>query len=362
MRIGSVLENQENEKRISITPDVIKKYTSLGFEVLLSENYGRHIGINDDEYLKLGVKISKDDSEILSSSDIIVQLGMLSDEKSSIIKESQILIGVLNPYDNKDKLESLAKKKIKLFSLELLPRITRAQSMDILSSQANLAGYKAVIESFAYFEKAIPMMMTAAGTIPAAKVLVVGAGVAGLQAIATAKRMGAIVFATDVRMASKEQVESLGGKFLTVEGSENLETEGGYAKEASEDFKNKQEELLTETLKKIDIVICTALIPGKKAPLIIKEKMINDMQSGSVIYDLAAIQGGNTAFTEVNKIIEKNGVKIMGESNILNKLPISSSSLYAKNVFNFVDNLFDKKNKKININLEDEIIEKTLIK
>ena len=362
MRIGSVLENQKNELRISITPDVIKKYTSLGFEVLLSENYGHHIGINDDEFLKLGVKISKDDKEILSLSDIIVQLGMLPDEKSSIIKENQILIGVLNPYDNKDKLVSLAKKKIKLFSLELLPRITRAQSMDILSSQANLAGYKAVIESFSIFEKAIPMMMTAAGTIPAAKVLVVGAGVAGLQAIATAKRMGAIVFATDVRMASKEQVESLGGKFLTVEGSENLETEGGYAKEASEDFKNKQEELLTETLKKIDIVICTALVPGKKAPLIIKENMINDMQPGSVIYDLAAIQGGNTAYTEVNKIIEKNGVKIMGESNILNKLPISSSSLYAKNVFNFVDNLFDKKSKKININLEDEIIEKTLIK
>ena len=362
MRIGSVLENQENEKRISITPDVIKKYTSLGFEVFLSENYGRHIGINDDEYLKLGAKISKDDKEILSSSDIIVQLGMLSDEKSSIMKESQILVGVLNPYDNKGKLESLVKKKIKLFSLELLPRITRAQSMDILSSQANLAGYRAVIESFANFEKAIPMMMTAAGTIPAAKVLVVGAGVAGLQAIATAKRMGAIVFATDVRMASKEQVESLGGKFLTVEGSENLETEGGYAKEASEDFKKKQEPLLSETLKKIDIVICTALIPGKKAPLIIKDNMINDMQSGSVIYDLAAVQGGNAAYTEADKIIEKKGIKIMGESNILNKLPISASSLYAKNMFNFIDNLFDKKNKKININLEDEIIEKTLIK
>ena len=362
MRIGSVLENQEYEKRISITPDVVKKYTSLGFEVLLSENYGRHIGINDNEYLKLGVKISKDDKEILSSSDIIVQLGMLSNEKSSIMKESQILIGVLNPYVNKDKLESLVKKKIKLFSLELLPRITRAQSMDILSSQANLAGYKAVIESFANFEKAIPMMMTAAGTIPAAKVLVVGAGVAGLQAIATAKRMGAIVFATDVRMASKEQVESLGGKFLTVEGSENLETEGGYAKEASEDFKKKQETLLSETLKKIDIVICTALIPGKKAPLIIKDNMINDMQSGSVIYDLAAVQGGNAAYTEADKIIEKKGIKIMGESNILNKLPISASSLYAKNMFNFIDNLFDKKNKKININLEDEIIEKTLIK
>ena len=205
-------------------------------------------------------------------------------------------------------------------------------------------------------------MMTAAGTVPAAKVLVIGAGVAGLQAIATAKRMGAIVFATDVRIASKEQVESLGGKFLTVEGSENLETEGGYAKETSEDFKIRQENLLSETLKKIDIVICTALIPGKKAPLIIKESMISNLQSGSIIYDLAAIQGGNTALTEVDNIIEKNGVKIMGESNILNKLPISASSLYAKNIFNFVENLFDKENKKININLDDEIINKTKIK
>ena len=268
----------------------------------------------------------------------------------------------MDPYNNKKKIENLANKKINLFSLELLPRITRAQSMDILSSQANLAGYKAVIESFANFEKAIPMMMTAAGTIPAAKVLIVGAGVAGLQAIATAKRMGAIVFATDVRTSSKEQVESLGGKFLTVENAENLETDSGYAKEASDDFKQKQEELLSENLKKIDIVICTALIPGKKAPVIIKENMINNMQTGSVIYDLAAAQGGNTAFTEVDKVINKSGVRIIGEKNILNKLPISASSLYAKNVFNFVSNLYDKENKKININLEDEIIEKTLIK
>ena len=362
MKIGSILENQSIEKRIAITPEVVKKYISLGFEICLIKNYGIHLGINDENYLKVGAKISEDEKEILKSSDIIVQLGMLSDEKSSLIKENQIIVGVLNPYINKEKLENLAKKKINLFSLELLPRITRAQSMDILSSQANLAGYKAVIESFANFEKAVPMMMTAAGTVPAAKVLVVGAGVAGLQAIATAKRMGAIVFATDVRMASKEQVESLGGKFLTVEGSENLETEGGYAKEASEDFKKKQEDLLSETLKKIDIVVCTALIPGKKAPLIIKDEMIKNMQSGSIIYDLAAVQGGNTAFTQADKIIEKNGVKIMGESNILNKLPISASSLYAKNMFNFVDNLYDKQNKKINIKLEDEIIEKTLIK
>ena len=362
MKIASILENQNIEKRISVTPDIAKKYISLGFDVLLSDKYGSHLGIKDEEYSNIGVKFFSDEKEILNNSDIIIQIGLLSEEKTSFLKEGQILIGSLNSYENKEKINKLKDKGVKVFSLELLPRITRAQSMDILSSQANLAGYKAVIESFANFEKAIPMMMTAAGTVPAAKVLVVGAGVAGLQAVATAKRMGAIVFGTDVRMASKEQVESLGGKFLTVEGSENLETEGGYAKEASDDFKKKQENLLSETLKKIDIIICTALIPGKKAPVIIKEDMIKNMQPGSIIYDLAAVQGGNTAFTEADKIVEKNGVKIMGESNILNKLSISASSLYAKNMFNFVENLFDKENKKININLEDEIIEKTLIK
>ncbi len=362
MKIASIFENQKFEKRIAITPEIAKKYISLGIEVSLCENYAKHLGIKDDEYIELGVTILKDEKIIISDADVIVQLGLLDDEKNSLLKENQTFIGVLNPYDNNDKINSLVKKNINTFSLELLPRITRAQSMDILSSQANLAGYKAVVESFANFEKAIPMMMTAAGTIPAAKVLVVGAGVAGLQAIATAKRMGAIVFATDVRMASKEQVESLGGKFLTIEGAENLETKGGYAKEASDDFKKKQEELLSETLKKIDIVICTALIPGKKAPIIIKENMINNMKAGSIIYDLAAIQGGNTANTEVDKIVDKNGVKIMGESNILNKLPTSASNLYAKNVFNFVSNLYDKENKKINVNLEDEIIDKTLLK
>jgi H+-translocating NAD(P) transhydrogenase subunit alpha len=362
MRIVSVSENKKIEKRIAITPDIAKKYIALGFEISLSENYGEHLGFKDHEYKDLGVMISKNDKEIINYADIIVQLGLPLEDKLSLIKKNQTLIGILDPYNNKDKINNLAKNDINIFSLELLPRITRAQSMDILSSQANLAGYKAVIESFANFEKAIPMMMTAAGTIPAAKVLVVGAGVAGLQAIATAKRMGAIVFATDVRMASKEQVESLGGKFLTVEGAENLETEGGYAKEASDDFKKKQEELLGETLKKIDIVICTALIPGKKAPLIIKDSMIDGMQTGSIIYDLAAIQGGNTAYTEVDKVIDKSGIKIMGETNILNKLPTSASSLYAKNVFNFVSNLYEKENNKININLEDEIIEKTLIK
>jgi NAD(P) transhydrogenase subunit alpha len=362
MRIVSVSENQKIEKRIAITPDIAKKYIALGFEVVLSKKYGEHLGFKDNEYRGLGVEFFDKDNEVLSNANIIVQLGLLSGENISLLKENQTLVGVFNPHLNQEKILNLTKKNVNVFSLEMLPRTTRAQSMDILSSQANLAGYKAVIESFSNFEKAIPMMMTAAGTIPAAKVLVVGAGVAGLQAIATAKRMGAIVFATDVRITSKEQVESLGGKFLTVEGAEDLETEGGYAKEASDEFKNKQEELLAETLKKIDIVICTALIPGKKAPLIIKESMIANMQSGSVIYDLAAVQGGNSAFTEVDKIIVKEGVMIMGETNILNKLPVSASNLYSKNVFNFVSNLYEKEAKKININLEDEIIEKTLIK
>ncbi len=361
MIIGSLSENINLEKRISLTPDLVKKYVKIGFKIILEKNYGNHIGFNHQDYEKEGCKFAER-KEVINNSDIILQLNLPEDEIVKSLKQNQTLIGVFNFYQNEEKLKKLSDKKINIFSLELLPRITRAQSMDILSSQANLAGYKAVVESFSIFEKAIPMMMTAAGTIPAAKVLVVGAGVAGLQAIATAKRMGAIVFATDVRLASKEQVESLGGKFLTVEVSENLETEGGYAKETSDEFKKKQEKLLTETLTKINIVICTALIPGKKAPLIIKENMINKMQAGSVIYDLAALQGGNSAFTEVDKIVIKNGVKIMGERNILNKLPVSSSSLYAKNVFNFVSNLYDKEKKEININMEDEIIAKTIIK
>ena len=362
MIIGSVSENLDFEKRVAITPEVVKKYKSIGLDVHLSKNYATHLGITDKEYEHEGANILSDNHQIISNSNAILQMNILEDDNLHKLKGNQILIGVLNAYNNEKKIKELTLKNINCFSLELLPRITRAQSMDILSSQANLAGYKAVVDSFAYFQKAIPMMMTAAGTISAAKVLVVGAGVAGLQAIATAKRMGSIVFATDVRIASKEQVESLGGKFLVVEGSENLETESGYAKETSADFKEKQEELLKETLKKVDIVICTALIPGKKAPIIIKKDMIEIMQSGSVIYDLAASQGGNSELTKVNQIIDSNGVKIMGEANILNKLPVSASNLYAKNMYNFVNNLYDKDNKKFEINLEDEIIQKTMVK
>ncbi len=359
--IGSVKEDLKVEKRISITPEVVKKFIHLGFAVNIEKKYAEHLGISDNDFKKSGASIDSSKEEVFKNSDIILKVNCPSSEEVNLVKNKSILVAQFDPNSNKDITNKLIEKDVKIFSLNLLPRITRAQSMDVLSSQANLAGYKAVVESFSMFEKAIPMMMTAAGTVPAAKVLIIGAGVAGLQAIATAKRMGAIVFATDVRSAAKEQVESLGGKFLTVEGSENLETKEGYAKEASADFKKKQEDLLSETLKKIDIVICTALIPGKKAPLIIKENMINNMKGGSLIYDLAAVQGGNAAFTEVDKIVDKNGIKIMGEKNILNKLPVSASNLYAKNLFNFVSNFYDKENKKISINLDDEIIKKTLI-
>ncbi len=362
MIIGSVCENKVTEKRISVTPENVKKFVSNGFKVYLEKNYADHLDIDDKKFLENGAEFFDKKEIIIKKSDILLQLNLPEEDELKHLTPYKNLIGVFDPTNNKDRISKLSTNNINVFSLELLPRITRAQSMDILSSQANLAGYKAVIDAFSFFNKAIPMMMTAAGTIPAAKVLIVGAGVAGLQAIATAKRMGAIVFATDVRMASKEQVESLGGKFLVVEGSENLETSSGYAKEATEEFKKKQENLLKETLKKIDIVVCTALIPGKKAPIIIKGDMIKGMPKGSVIYDLAASQGGNTEFTKPDEIVNLDGVKILGDSNLLNKLPISASNLYSKNLLNFVVNLYDKKNNKININLEDEIIKKTLIK
>ena len=308
-------------------------------------NYGTHLGIDDREYGNLGVKFFNNSSEIINN-----------------LKEKQIIIGIFNPSKNIDILKKILQKKITIFSLELLPRISRAQSMDVLSSQSNLAGYRAVIDSIYEFERALPMMMTAAGTVPAAKVLVIGAGVAGLQAIATAKRLGAIVSATDVRAASKEQVESLGGKFLIVEQEENLETAGGYAKETSEEFKKKQADLLKDALKKNDIVICTALIPGKPAPRILNEELVNLMKSGSVIYDLAAEQGGNSAYSEPDKIINVKGVKVIGPKNLMNKLPLTASNLYAKNLFSFVRNLYSKEKKNFDINLEDEIISKTLIK
>ncbi|MDA7606164.1 Re/Si-specific NAD(P)(+) transhydrogenase subunit alpha [Pelagibacteraceae bacterium] len=362
MIVGSIKEDISLEKRVSITPETAKNIIALGLNINLEKNYAIHLGIEDKQYEVAGVKFYNNAKEVINNSSLILKVNCPNNEEIKNLKEKTILVGIFNPSNNKDKIKEVLKKNINVFSLELLPRISRAQSMDVLSSQSNLAGYRAVIESIYEFEKAVPMMMTAAGTVPAAKVLVIGAGVAGLQAIATAKRLGAIVSATDVRAASKEQVESLGGKFLMVEQEENLETAGGYAKEASEEFKKKQANLLKDAMIKNDIVICTALIPGKPAPRILNEELVKLMRPGSIIYDLAAEQGGNAAYSEVDKINTINGIKIIGIKNLMNKLPSTASSLYAKNLFSFIRNLYSKEKKEFNINLEDEIISKTLIK
>ena len=358
MNVGSTKELSP-EKRISITPETSKSFKNLGLKVFLEKGFGESLGYSDKDYTDNGVEILNSSSEVLSKSDLICKVNFPDVKELHQIKENSYLI--VSNY-NYEKEKKFLKNRLNIFALNLLPRITRAQSMDVLSSQANLAGYRAVIESIYEYQKAVPMMMTAAGTVPAAKVLVVGAGVAGLQAIATAKRLGAIVSATDVRLTAKEQVESLGGKFLTVEGSENLETKGGYAKEASEDFKKKQAEMLEKAASKSDIIICTALIPGRAAPRIINEKMIDSMKSGSVIFDLAVSQGGNSAYSEIDKIVDKKGVKIIGISNVMNKLPLTASNLYSKNLFSFVRNLYSRDKKQFVINLEDEIIKNTLLK
>tara|TARA_E500000178_G_scaffold350315_1_gene409003 strand:- start:66 stop:1160 length:1095 start_codon:yes stop_codon:yes gene_type:complete len=362
MIIGSTKEDLSLEKRVSLTPETAKNIIGLGLKICIEKNYAEHIGIKDKEFEQVGVELKNSSNEVLHSCNLLIKVNCPLENEIKNMKEKTIIIGMFNPSQNKKKISEIIKKNIDIFSLELLPRITRAQSMDVLSSQSNLAGYRAVIDSIFEFEKAIPMMMTAAGTVPAAKVLVIGAGVAGLQAIATAKRLGAIVSATDVRSASKEQVESLGGKFLSVDKAEDMETSGGYAKEASEDYKKKQAEMMQEALKKNDIVICTALIPGKPAPRILTEQLVKLMKSGSIIYDLAAEQGGNSAYSEPGKIKFIEGIKIIGVKSLMNRLPLTASSLYAKNLFSFIRNLYSKEKKDFNLNLEDEIINKTLIK
>ena len=357
MIVGSTKEITP-EKRISITPETTKSLKRLGLNILLEKGYGESLGFTDNDYKDNGAEIIIEKKDIFNKSNLICKVNFPSNEDLSHIKDKTHLI--VSNIDTNTKNEF--SKKINIFALNLLPRITRAQSMDVLSSQANLAGYRAVIESVYEYQKAVPMMMTAAGTVPAAKVLVVGAGVAGLQAIATAKRLGAIVSATDVRMSAKEQVESLGGKFLTVDGVQDMETKGGYAKEMTEEFKRKQSEIIKQAVSKSDIIICTALIPGKPAPRIISETMVESMKPGSVVFDLAVKQGGNSAYSEIDKTIDKNGVKIIGIDNLMNKLPLTASNLYSKNIFSFIRNLFSSEKNQFIINMEDEIIKKTLIK
>jgi len=354
MIISFLKENDEFENRTMLLPEHVTSIIKLGFKIFVENDYAKKLNINDKLYQDLGVEI-KSANDICSQSDVIVKISG-KDLKSHNFKENSVIITGFFDKHNEDLLSIKNNKKLEIFGLNYLPRITRAQAMDVLSSQSNLAGYKAVIDTAYEFSKALPMMMTAAGTITPAKYFIIGAGVAGLQAIATAKRLGAVVSATDVRLASKEQVESLGAKFVFVESEESLETEGGYAKEATEDYKKKQEELMKQTVKNQDVVITTALIPGKKAPLIITEEMVLSMKPGSIICDLATSQGGNVAFSEKDKIVEKNGVKIIGYSNYASRTAYSASGLLAKNIINFLSLLVDKETKSLKIDFEDEII------
>ena len=367
MKIAIVKETEDLEKRVSATPETVKKLISLGFSVDVEKDAGINSFFSNDSYKKSGANIISDANTLISSADIVLKVNTVhKDGKGSDnikhYKKGTKIIGFLKPLQNQEKIKNLANNNIDAFSVELIPRISRAQSMDALSSQSNLAGYKAVVDSVSEFSKAIPMMMTAAGTIAPAKILILGAGVAGLQAIATARRLGAIVSAFDVRLAAKEQVESLGAKFIEValdnDDSDN-ETEGGYAKEMSDNYKKKQKELLHQTIKNQDIVITTALIPGKEAPELITNEMVKDMKPGSIIVDLAAEAGGNCKLTKLNQTITVHNIKIMGYTNFPSQLSQDASSLYAKNLLNFVQLMV--KDKKIEIDWEDEILKKSCV-
>ena len=361
MKISIIKEENKNEQRVASTPEAIQLLERLGAEVLIEEGAGNLSGYGDEFYKSAGVKVTNR-SECLQS-DICLCVRMPSQNDINQMKNGCILIGILNPYENKDYFSDLNKNHITSCCMELIPRISRAQSMDVLSSQANLAGYKSVIDAAEKFWKVFPMMMTAAGRVNPAKVMILGVGVAGLQAIATAKRLGAVVSATDVRSATKEQVESLGGKFIMIEDEESkeAETSGGYAKEMSEEYKKKQVVLIAETVAKQDILICTALIPGRPAPVLITKEMVNSMSKGSVIVDLAVESGGNCPLSRIGEIVEHNGVKIIGYANVPGRVAKDASSLYAKNIFNFLTLIINKEEKNININWEDEIINSVVL-
>lgn len=361
-------ERRAGETRVAASVDTVKKLIGLGLEVVVEKGAGVEAAVTDDAYKAAGATIAKDAKAALEKADIVlkVQRPTGSDEKIdeiALMKQGAVLCCILNAYNDKPLVEALAAKKITTFGMEFVPRITRAQSMDVLSSQSNLAGYKAMLDGASEFGRAFPMMMTAAGTIPPARVMIMGVGVAGLQAIATARRLGAIVSATDVRAATKEQVESLGATFVMVDSEEakQAETAGGYAKEMSEEYKKQQAALIAETLKKQDMAICTALIPGRKAPTLITAEMVASMKPGSVIVDLAVEQGGNCELSEPGKVVNKNGVKIVGHLNVPGRLPVDASQLYAKNLLNFVTLLIDKDSKALKIDLEDEIVKGTLV-
>ena len=362
MKLAIPKERRAHERRVAATPDTVKKFIALGFDVAVEAGAGLASRITDDDYRTAGASIETDLGALLGNADVVlkVQRPLLAGEgdinELALMKRGALLLAMLAPYAEPKALQAYADAGISAIALEFVPRITRAQSMDVLSSQSNLAGYRAVLEAINVYDRAMPMMMTAAGTVAPARVMVLGAGVAGLQAIATARRLGAIVSATDVRPASKEQVESLGGKFVMVESEETkqAETAGGYAKEMSDDYKRRQAELVAETLKKQDIAICTALIPGRKAPTLINDEMVHSMRPGSVIVDLAAEQGGNCTLTKPGEIVEVNGVTIIGLFNIPSRISADASALYAKNLLNYLTPLVA--DKQLSVNWQDEIV------
>jgi NAD(P) transhydrogenase subunit alpha len=369
MKISVAKERRADERRVAASPDTVKRLVGMGQEIVVESGAGAGCSFGDAAYEAAGARIAADAAAALGAGDIVLKVqrplraGEGALDELALMKRGAVLIGLLQPLQRRDDVEAYAKAGIAAFAMELVPRISRAQSMDVLSSQANLAGYKAVLDAAGEFGRAMPMMMTAAGTIAPARVLVMGTGVAGLQAIATARRLGGVVSATDVRLAAKEQVESLGATFLVVdlEAMKAMETAGGYAKEMGEDFARRQREHVTEALKKTDIVICTALIPGRKAPVLITREMVAVMRPGSVIVDLAVEQGGNVEGSELGKTVtSKNSVAIIGHANVPSRIAVDASQLYARNLLAFMGLLIDK-DKSLKIDVADEIVKATLL-
>jgi NAD(P) transhydrogenase subunit alpha len=357
MKIAIAKETLPYEKRVAATADSVKKLIALGATVQVETGAGLNASVTDDMYQAAGAAIVPG-AGLYAEADVVLRVRPPSLEDVSQMKKGAVLVGMLAPYQEKELVAACAAQGVTAFSMEFVPRITRAQTMDVLSSQANLAGYRAVLEAAHEFGRGFPMMMTAAGTVPPAKVFIMGAGVAGLQAIATARRLGGVVSATDVRPVAREQVESLGASFVMVESEETkaAETAGGYAKEMSDAYKQKQAQLIAETIKKQDIVITTALIPGRKAPVLVTEEMVRSMKPGAVIVDLAVEQGGNVALSKEGEVVDVGGVKIVGYPNLPSRIAVDASGLYARNLVNFLTPLVDKETKALNINWEDEIV------
>jgi H+-translocating NAD(P) transhydrogenase subunit alpha len=363
MRIAIAREAGAGEARVAATPETVKKLTGLGADIVVQAGAGVASGILDADYEAAGAVIAPSIQDAVRDADIVLKVRRPTDAEVKHYKRGALVVAVMDPFGNEAALKALADAGVVAFAMELMPRITRAQVMDVLSSQANLAGYRAVVDAAAEYGRALPMMMTAAGTVPAARVFIMGAGVAGLQAIATARRLGAVVTATDVRPAAKEQVSSLGAKFIAVEDEEfkQAETAAGYAKEMSKEYQAKQAALVAEHVKKQDIVITTALIPGRPAPRLISADMVRSMKPGSVIVDLAVERGGNVELVKPGEVSEVSGVKIVGYLNVPGRIAASASGLYARNVYAFLEILIDKTAKALAINWDDEIVKATAL-